>query len=259
MLNALLAIISLFALLPAEAVEHRFSPYTAHMQLPYATQQSAQGATLYFAYKPVHKGDVIVLETGERIIFDHYIAQGGHSILIKDAAGDVIRMPILNTEASLEMNLSFLGSQMILSQALSKQHIVQSLYPNFKSLYAVKVENLDLKILAGDFLKTPRAFDSPMMIELADFLKDYSAVEFNSDFHPWQLGYVPNRGWVLFDFGAEVRMVPDGQKLPLRLSVRPWARWLNADVYRKLVSYLDDYERNSMRRSRGLSCRQILH
>ena len=221
-----------------QADQKTYQAYTETQIAPYYADKDR----VIFNGQTVQPGDVLVLETGEEIIFKKYLGQGYNSLVIEDQRGFAVRLSLFFGQEQLDHFHSYFMSQNELAKVLPKVNLVQLIWPEFKSLYAIKVETLKISTLLTDFvLTTPDLSDEPRFHELMVFFKHYSGVEKNNDFHPDQLAYVNGRGWVLLDFGNEVRLNREGQKTPLERIISLF-RKEKPYVYHSLSKALKEYE-----------------
>jgi hypothetical protein len=203
---------------------------------------------LYIDGKTVLPGAEFLLETGESFVFRELLGAGFHTIVIRDMDNRVIRLARHIDVRTMEMHLHFMEAALLLSSVVDPRHIVQLGPDPFRSHYVTSVELLAIEMTLDEYLdQQPRQGD-PRYQQLLEFFDAFHRVRrLGNDFLPKQIGYVANRGWVLFDFGAGVEILrpKDPSNRPLNL-INHWS--MQAEVIGLDMTTLERLEDDIRRR-----------
>ncbi len=240
---------------PLWAAEHH--PYTRY-SFTYRALFVDSDKNLFIFGQQVQPGDRIVLETGESVIYHRSLGSGGNTVVFEDSTGRAVR---LNKDPSdWVTNAGFLRYEDAikdLNQLMNPRFVVklQGEQPISENVYYV--ENLPIEVLMEDYLNDPNLDrQSEMYLSLLVFFKEISRFQFIGDFAPFQIGWVPERGWVLLDFDLPIRLNPSGTTTsPYKVFyewdiLEDWSVYVNDPVLKTVIR---DYDQ--LLNTKTLRCR----
>lgn len=193
--------------------------FEPNRSLPRYFIDSVPSYGLYVGDKKVKNGDVLLLENGERIAFQRLLGSGNFTIVLLDQEGRAVRLTQFIDALSMQMHEAFFESYLFLRSAVPKHRLANLEPKQYRSYYAHVVEFLPVEQLLSDYLQAPLQKHDPKFKDLVLFFKDLSRVNTLGDFAPFQIGYVHNRGWVLFDYGSGVDLNKNAQPRSTVLSL----------------------------------------
>lgn len=202
---------------PTPPIEHALFEFGR--SLPRYFIDSIPSYGLYVGDKKVNNGDILLLESGERITFQRLLGSGNFTIVILDQEGRAIRLTQFIDVLSMQMHEAFFESYLFLRSAVPTHRLANLDPKQYRSYYAHAVEFLPVELLLSDYLQTMPQNHDPKFKDLILFFKDFARVNTVGDFAPFQIGYVHNRGWVLFDYGSGVDLNKTAQPRSTVLSL----------------------------------------
>ena len=235
----------------------------------YTPQLEIEGQT-------VPTGATLNLESGEKFIFNRLLGFGFNTIILETSKGHVLRLvrapKSIKTGIASKMRHALLWQAyfseafLLLSSRVPKKFLVQILDISYQSQYVIPVEALTIETTLDQYLNRNYKKSDLKYQELLEFFGGFKEVwSLGSDFFPMQVGYVPHRGWVLFDYGSGVRLTQKGAQNPRVSSLID--NWLShvseigpsIEAIKELKDNLDKHHGINLLDSNQLTCAKILH
>ncbi len=190
--------------IPLQAADHH--PFTG-FSIMYSPLFVSGDKKLSIFGVEVQPGDRIFFDTGESVIFQRGLGAGGNTALFEDTLGRVVRLGLnpgdWDTRAA---TLRYGDALRDLNRLMNKDFVVQMSPQQPQSEYVHFVEPLEIEVLLEDYLNSDTIDRNSLQYwHLLEFFEEISRFQFIGDFAPFQVGWVPERGWVLFDFDTPIR------------------------------------------------------
>lgn len=235
-----------------------FFPFSEKSNSNFSFYQMDKSGNFFINGRDVLPGDKIVFETGEFVFFKESLGFGGHSLVFEDDLGRAVRLTREFRRDEVDPSVDgFARSMALINQYLKPEFSVRLLDNQPESENVVFVERIQIQMRLREFLNQDlgglQAFKYDKLITFLNSFRKFSRL---SDFKPYQIGWVKERGWVLFDIGNKVELASsENEQLSARKLLSLWDIFVPEEVYEKLIKDMDRSYHNSLKVA---SCRSIL-
>lgn len=206
----------------------------------------------------INFGDYVLIAPSKIIQFSRVLGAGQRTLVFEDENGRAYR---LNRSTGPKFRLAFDGflqTHRKLKALLPSKRLVDLVQGAPLGRDLVEVENLKISFLLSDYLNLGAKRFAEADEDLVNFLVDFKEVGALSDFHSRQIGWVQNRGWVLFDLGVMVLLKPLRADYDLLVHTREWVVGVNDFD----DGYLQELEsrvlKEQIQLNAALTCKKIL-
>ncbi len=202
-LKLILIILTFSSLCGASETRYLFSAKFTSVPDYYVDKNPEEG--LYVDGRIIKNGDTLIFDTGESVVFKKYLGSGQNTIIFLDSLNRAFRLTQFIDERSIQMFVGYLETQLILSKHLPAKNLVQ-LDPKYQtqSDRVIVTEWLPIEGLLSHYFDPNVVMSEKKFKALVDFFETFRGIYSVGDLSAHQIGYVHNRGWVLFDFGPGV-------------------------------------------------------
>ncbi len=245
------------------AADHKpFGIENRSFNFPYMVDEESR--EFFIGGKPVLGNDRIIFDTGESVIFKHLLGFGDNTIIFEDLYGRAIRIPKTighgDDFTSGAIKYMFDGYRQAMSNinyAVAPSRSVKVYQEAFESENVIAVERIEIEETLDTYLSDIHLNRSDQKYsDLLTFLNDFRIFKYIHEFLPFQIGWVKNRGWVLFDIGASALLNPKGvRSTKLDVLLQFWEDNISESV---LLRLREDFEKLFGYYESAVSCRQIL-
>jgi len=208
----------------------------------------------------VNEGDRLILETGEVLFFKRILDKSTNTIIFEDSSGRAIRMNIDYRKEGKRLTFkAYKSSMLLVNQYLPRRFSTEVLSDQLRSENVLIVEKIDISILAVDFLSSAQfSREDPRYMSFINFVNSFRVFSIIDDFHPYQIGWVENRGWVLFDVGVRVDLSSDQISISTRQLTHEWEYHIPKNVFDELTNDLNNNLKPSDISITQVQCRSVL-
>lgn len=205
----------------------------------------------------VSSGDLLVLESGEQIPFQKIIGFGNHTIVVQSNSNTASRIPKNFEPQTLEVFHGYRVTYNKLLEGIDKIFLANFLSVEVQSQYIHIVEKLQIDQLLDSFIFFGEGRESQKYKDLIEFLWAFRDVVDENDMSFQQVGYVQDRGWVLFDYGTKVHMTTDHNSSVLDSDLVRQIRGLPSQDYPLRDMILEDLLEREEERAIQRACLRV--